>query len=66
MALTLLTRSVSEGDDMRRFSLLPSLTLRVTDPLLPHWVDGIRLTASVLSETSTLWPVTIGRVGIAT
>ena len=31
MALTLLTRSVSEGDDMRRFPLFPSLTLRVTE-----------------------------------
>ena len=31
MALTLLTRSVSEGDDMRRFPLFSSLTLRVTE-----------------------------------
>ena len=30
MALTLRTRSVSEGDDKRRFPLFPSLTLRVT------------------------------------
>ena len=30
MALTLLTRSVSEGDDKRRFPWFPSLTLRVT------------------------------------
>ena len=29
MALTLLTRSVSEGVDKRRFPLFPSLTLRV-------------------------------------